>query len=720
MDLEDLNTLLGMENQFFDSASKEIPSRTRAGDYRTNLEDDRKPQPQKHTTQAHNASSIKPTQEQSDIILAPLQAGKLLSIQAAAGCAKTTTATMLAYAHPDTPIIYVTFNKAAQLDAQSKMPSNVTVKTWNALALGHYRSIAGRVQQHIPNIFKFNELARKVTSESLSFQVASFGREVIKEFCNSGAATIDEEFIKTVTPSRGTLKDIAKRAAKIIDEKKQYQRIRGKLADVNDLPSVQLSGLFNTTTAQQRARIASMGKERFKAEIQAELLRKRINTLIQPTLKLTQNLWNDYVQAIDNPRSNLGIPHPIYLKKFQLDKIKLNTAVFILDEAQDTNPVCWEIFKNQNHASLVLIGDTNQAIYAWRGARNAMEKAKTDFQQEERDQRNLSASFRFGPNIAHLANIILQSIQQSELHVVGNGSPTQVAINAKQEDFTHLFNPAEPERKTTFIGRNNLDILLAAHNVVQKGATISINGGVEALRFDMIRDILELKNGADPQSLATSEIKLAKNYQELSQLCESGLFPDIQLAFTLSKIPEIRTIMKEVQEHHTTNPHKAHSHFTTAHRAKGLEWDNVSIGGNYTHWNLLLEEPNDFAPKARTLYDVYRQLQKLDQRHELTGLTQDYYTSLKEEANLLYVAVTRAKNNLTLSPDIARDIQILFTKNKEELATKGVELPYQLPHGETKVTIESLLARETETQSQEQVFDNQHLKKESQPVPSIF
>ena len=714
MDLDDLNSLLQMESQFFnpvpeDSQSKKSAHRyTDFTDWETNEDPKGKP-----------LASITPTKEQADIILTPLEPGKLLSIQAAAGCAKTTTATMVAHAHPDKRIIYVTFNKAAQLDAQAKMPSNVLVKTWNALALSHYSSIAGRVQQNIPHIFKFNELAKRITSESLSFQVASFSREVIKEFCNSDAPTIDDAFIRTVKPSRGTLKDVAKRAAKIMEERKGHQRIRGKLTDVTDLPSVRIAGLFNTTTPQQRQRIAAMGRERFKAEIQAELLRKRINSLLEPTLRLTQGLWNDYENAIDNPRSNLGIPHPVYLKKFQLDRIKLNTSIFILDEAQDTNPVCWEIFKNQNHAALVVIGDTNQAIYAWRGARNAMEKAKTDLPEELRTQRNLSSSFRYGPGIAHVANIILQSIQQTDLHVVGKGAPTEVAVATQQQDYRNLYDPAQPQRKTTFIARNNLDIVLAAYNVVQDGGTISINGGVEALRFDMVRDILDLKNGANPQSLATAEIKLVKDYKELTQLCESGLFPDIALAFNLSKIENIGTIMREIREHHSTNPQTVNAHFTTAHRAKGLEWDNVYVGGNYTRWNIKLEEPSDFAPKASTLYEVYRELQKLDNKNQLNGLAQDYYISLKEEANLLYVATTRARKHLTLDPDIARDIQILHSKNKELLTSKGVELPYkELPPLETKPA--PLVSNEADKQSHTKPFRDQGVIKETKPVPSIF
>jgi hypothetical protein len=620
---------------------------------------------------------ITPTEEQKEIILTRLTPGKILTIQAAAGCAKTTTATMLAFAHPQKRIVYVTFNKANQLDAEAKMPSNVIVKTWFALALCHYPSIYGRVEQNLPNVYQFGQLAQKVTTPNNCFKVASFSREVFKEFCNSGVLRIDEHFIRNVQPSRTTLKDIAMRSNQIMAEKERHEQQYNDLLDLNELPSIRYNNIFNHLSKQERARIARCHRQTFRAEVQAALIARHVDQFLAPTLTLTQQLWANYVRAMDNPRATTRVPHAVYLKKFQLDALKLNADMFILDEGQDTNPVCWEIFKNQDHTSRVLIGDTNQAIYAWRGARNAMDKAELEFLPANRTERTLSSSFRYGPHVADVANTILHSIQHTKVKVVGQGAPTQIRVGPHEENFRYLFRP---NQKTTLIARTNLHILLAAYDLVGIGAKISINGGIEALRFDMIRDILDLKNGANAPSLTSAEIKLAKDYNELAQLCESGLFPDIQLAFTLSKHPEIRVIMREIQKQHVNDELNADVYLTTAHRAKGLEWENVCVAGNYTHWNLRLEETNDFAPKATTIYEVFEELRRQQTSGELSPIAEEYFTRLKEEANLLYVAVTRAQKTLTLSPNIAKDIKILFDKNQEKLQTFGVQLPYQLPN----------------------------------------
>src|SRR6185312_3463712 len=77
---------------------------------------------------------------------------------------------------------------------------------------------------------------------------------------------------------------------------------------------------------------------------------------------------------------------------------KIPADFLLLDEAQDTNPVVEQVFTAQRgHAQLVMVGDSAQAIYGWRGARDVM----TGFDGR---QLALSHSFRFGPAIAGEAN----------------------------------------------------------------------------------------------------------------------------------------------------------------------------------------------------------------------------------------------------------------------------------------------------------------------------
>ncbi|GKQ40712.1 hypothetical protein ALMP_72350 [Streptomyces sp. A012304] len=77
---------------------------------------------------------------------------------------------------------------------------------------------------------------------------------------------------------------------------------------------------------------------------------------------------------------------------------KIDADFLLLDEALDTNPVVEQIFLAQrDHAQLVMAGDSAQAIYHWRGAKDVM----TGFGGT---QLALSQSFRFGPRLAEEAN----------------------------------------------------------------------------------------------------------------------------------------------------------------------------------------------------------------------------------------------------------------------------------------------------------------------------
>ncbi|WP_240521708.1 UvrD-helicase domain-containing protein [Amycolatopsis vastitatis] len=117
--------------------------------------------------------------------------------------------------------------------------------------------------------------------------------------------------------------------------------------------------------------------------------------LTQLVLPYAQRMWAD----LQNPeRGRVPFKHDHYLKMWALTRPRLYGDFFLLDEAQDTNPVVEQVFLAQGeHAQLVMVGDSAQAIYGWRGARDVM----TGFAGR---QLALSHSFRFGDGVAAEAN----------------------------------------------------------------------------------------------------------------------------------------------------------------------------------------------------------------------------------------------------------------------------------------------------------------------------
>lgn len=111
-------------------------------------------------------------------------------------------------------------------------------------------------------------------------------------------------------------------------------------------------------------------------------MKNNINYCVDRLLKLMDNV-------------EIDISHSFYLKKYQLSKPKWKTDIILLDEAQDVNPVILDIVLSQD-ALKVIVGDTFQSIYGWRGAIDSL-------QQVSYTQYFLSNSFRFSSQISELA-----------------------------------------------------------------------------------------------------------------------------------------------------------------------------------------------------------------------------------------------------------------------------------------------------------------------------
>lgn len=94
-----------------------------------------------------------------------------------------------------------------------------------------------------------------------------------------------------------------------------------------------------------------------------------------------------------------------YVKLYQLSRPNLSLAydVVMLDEAQDANACVRDIVLRQR-CPRIFVGDANQAIYGFLGACNAMNDTNVPCTRSV----SLTRSFRFGSNIASVANLILE------------------------------------------------------------------------------------------------------------------------------------------------------------------------------------------------------------------------------------------------------------------------------------------------------------------------
>merc|ERR1719319_1314720 len=126
------------------------------------------------------------------------------------------------------------------------------------------------------------------------------------------------------------------------------------------------------------------------------------------------NLWR---MILGGSTSGAKFDQTSAMKKFQLARPCLTDwfqyDVLLLDEAQDMNPAMLDVCLHQDRPKVV-VGDPYQQIYSFRGAVNAL--ALVEEHTETRVVRTLylTQSFRFGSEIAFLAEACLAGLVREE------------------------------------------------------------------------------------------------------------------------------------------------------------------------------------------------------------------------------------------------------------------------------------------------------------------
>ena len=133
------------------------------------------------------------TNEQKDCINAAQQ-GYDIKIKAYAGTGKTSTLVEISKRLVGRGL-YLAYNKAIQLDASDKFPSQVACKTAHSLAYGGlYSEINGRVENLTPITLMSNISITSVGGYQ-AYEVAFLTLKMLREFSNTSGQFIDESFM---------------------------------------------------------------------------------------------------------------------------------------------------------------------------------------------------------------------------------------------------------------------------------------------------------------------------------------------------------------------------------------------------------------------------------------------------------------------------------------------------------------------------------------------
>lgn len=433
-----------------------------------------------------------PTAEQQQSIDAA-KSGQNLVIRAGAGTGKTSTLKMIAYALAPKRGLYLAYNKAIQVEAAAKFPSNVTCKTAHAMAFREYgkpridringQRTSARAAGAILGIERFTYTdeggnAGKVAPRQIAVTV----RNALSHFCNSR------------------------------DERPQWRHI--------EAPE-QLSGDV------------------------AVAFRRHV-------MPYVTSAWDDLV-AEDGRLTQPYMSHDAYLKMWSLSKPKLGFHFILFDEAQDANPCIASIVEGQS-CQQIMVGDQAQAIYGWRGAVDAMHTFKADHEVE------LSKSFRFGAAVAEQANRWL----------VFTGEPLR--ITGFEQVISKVERLDDPD---AVLCRTNAGVIDASMNAQKRGQKVAITGGTAQVE-SFVRAALKLIEGGECEH---PELGIYASWDEVAEAVDNGEASDIGPMYRLIDKYGCGAILDVCRN--STRPDQADVIVSTAHKAKGLEWDRVRIAPDF-------------------------------------------------------------------------------------------------------------------------------------------
>lgn len=316
--------------------------------------------------------------------------------------------------------------------------------------------------------------------------------------------------------------------------------------------------------------------------------------------KLFSALQTRWVQACD-PRHQAGIGHDVYLKLWTLSNPKIPADFVLFDEAQDADPLMMGVLINQP-CQTIYVGDAHQQIYEWRGAVNAMKRLPLV-------QTRLTQSFRFGEQIADIANVFLRALQETT-PLRGNLAITsQVCMQPNSH------------KKNAHLCRTNAQALALLLKGQRLGHKVALQADTQRiLRFCQSAEQLQMGKA----SHYVPELAFFDRWRQVQEFAESHDGSEIKTWVKLIDEYDPQTIITAMGK--INKYEHADYIITTAHKAKGLEWDKVALADDF-------------------MYDVNQLSVKIT----------------PEELRLLYVAATRGKILLDIH-HLADLLQGLATK----------------------------------------------------------
>ena len=525
-----------------------------------------------HNPRAAVTASCRLTSEQRRIVNMDLASllgtSHTVRINAYAGTGKTTTLLELCRNNPNIRFHLVVFNKSVAEESKAKFPRNVRVSTANSLSWKYITKTEGKSNfnhwglkyQDINNNYILKSSTRSNVLKKTPFTWFHYVPMALATF-TSYCNSGDESINFSNTPKNW--------------------RARGELQSVDD--SIRSALVEDATT-----------------------------------------IWDCIV---NKKHSKMKFDHCSSMKKFQLSAPDLQEwagphDVLLLDEAQDMNP-CMLAVCLQQKVPKIVVGDSFQQIYSFRGAVDALKRVSDSNLTCVKDTFYLTQSFRFGPEIAFAADCCLK-------YTLHNKGPSVFGVKKRDSILggTSLGLSSQCEQ-VSILGRTNSRLFEEMVTLVceveeHRRPKIAFPPaiGTEAMGFEKIRDLYYFNIG---------ETNLISKWNPIYKKSWKDFVAQTEAANDNELIGKINIIEKygdklpgylDILNHQLSNMNDPGVKyvFSTVHKFKGLESDHVRLLDDFFYNGVpyTAVDPSNLEEK--------------------------------DELNLLYVALTRAKKVLTINP----------------------------------------------------------------------
>ena len=258
---------------------------------------------------------------------------------------------------------------------------------------------------------------------------------------------------------------------------------------------------------------------------------------------------------IQRPDGRLPFKHDHYLKMWQLTGPVIQAEFVMFDEAQDANPVTAAIIHSQRDAQMIAVGDSCQAIYGWRGAIDALATWPAD------QRLQLSHSFRFGPAVADEANKWLDMLDAP--YRLSGAPSMESTVGA-------VVNPQ------VVLCRTNAEALIQARGFLEAGRRVALAGGAEDIRSLAIAalDLQAAGRTSNPELAAFQSWYAVQDFVR-TDTAGADLAASVRLIDTYGAAGVLGILARLASEG------RAEVTVSTAHGAKGREWERVRIAGDF-------------------------------------------------------------------------------------------------------------------------------------------